>query len=319
MIKALDCLGLDVITINEGQKLASVKDVIYDQGSQKVLAFLLDEGGMFVDPHVILISDVKKIGQDALMIETVEDIQSSANVDETIRSIALDKIFLTETKIVTTTGKSLGKVSDIYFDPLTGQVLEFELDLGISNLASDKKRVKVEDVISIGQDATVVKAQVLEEVGIQKSFESVDKQADQLKSQLLSFWQQIKDFFKLATQNYQNNAPAPTNSQYFAHEISKAPSKPPIKKSLEQFNQQISLTREEIHSRYLQAQKRIDDKRKQDAIGKYLIKTIFSRNDEVLGTRGEIVTNKLMNLADKEGLIDQVVKNTTEEPIQKES
>lgn len=325
MIKALDCLGLDVITINEGQKLASVKDVIYDQGSQKILAFLLDEGGIFVDPHIILTSDVKKIGQDALMIETAEDVQSAANVDETIRSIARDKIFLTKTKMVTTEGKSLGRVSDIYFDPLTGQVLEFELNQGIKNLASNKKRVKVGDIISIGQDATVVKAQVLEEVTDLENTTDLENPITELKSQTLTWLKisyhklthtaslvasTIKNFFTSITQTNQANTPTPNNSEYFAHEISKTSSKPPIKKSLEQFNQQVG--------GYLQAQKRIDDKRKQDAIGKHLTKTILSRNDEVLGKRGDMVTNKLIAAAEKEGLIDQVVKNTTEEPISEE-
>lgn len=318
MIKALDVIGLDVITINEGKKIASVKDVIYDQGSQKVLAFLLDEGGMFVDPHVITVQDVKNIGKDALMIETAENIRSTADVDETIRSIAQDKIFLTENRMVTIEGEDLGRVSDIYFDPSTGQVLEFELNQSIKNMSFGKKRIKVEDIVSIGQDTTVVKAQVLGEADI-KSTETVDDQPNQLKSRLSSLWQQITGFFKSTAQNDQDIAPAKNSFQYFAHQIQKTPPKPQAKKNLEQFNQQIGLPREEIHSRYLQAQRRIDDKRKQDSIGKYLTKTILSRNDEVLGVRGEIVTNKLMDLADKEGLIDQVVKNTTEEPISKES
>lgn len=318
MIKALDVVGLDVITINEGKKVASVKDVIYDQGSQKVLAFLLDEGGIFIDPHIVLLSDIKNIGTDALMVETVEDIKSAADVNETIRSIAKDRIFLTETKMVTTEGENLGRVSDIYFDPLTGRVLEFELSQGIKNLATGKKRIKVEDIVSIGQDATVVRAQVLEKVVNQKSSESLEEQTNQLKSQTLYLWGQIKGLFKTSPQKNQINT-SQNSFQYFAHQIKRPTNKLPVKKDIEQFNQQINLTREEIHSRYLQAQKRIDDKRKQDAIGKYLTKTILSRDDSVLGVRGEIVTNKLMDSAENEGLIDQVVKNTTEEPIAKES
>lgn len=312
MIKTTDIIGLDVITINEGKKVASIKDVIYDQGAQKILALLLDEGGLFVDPHVILLSDIKNVGKDALMIQSAEDIRSTADVDKIIRTIAKDKIFLTKTRMVTTGGENLGNISDLYFDPFTGNVTEIEFIQSLNNLASAKKRVKIHDIVSVGQDATVVKAEILEDIEKSGNLEKTSTKTS-------TIWQQIKDLLTTTAQKAQGESSLQNNFRYTAHEIKKPKDKSNSGKRIEQFNHQLTLNREEILDRYNQARNRINDRRKQDAVGKYLTKTILSRKDEVLGKRGDMVTNKLLIAAEKDGIVDQILKNTTDEPLSKES
>lgn len=160
IVKGNDVIGLTVFTVRSGEEIGKVKDIIYDPEENKVKALLIDEGGIFVDARVILIENVKSIGEDMVMIESEDDIDKASDVTEPIATIAKDSQYLINTKIVTEDGKELGTVSDIYFDPVSGQVIEFEIGTGIfGKLKSGTKRFKIEDILTFGKHATVVRGQ----------------------------------------------------------------------------------------------------------------------------------------------------------------
>lgn len=59
---------------------------------------------------------------------------------------------------------------------------------------------------------------------------------------------------------------------------------------------------------------RIEQKKK-NAVGLFLTKSILDASDNILANRGEIITNKLITQAEDLGILDQVLKNTSYDPI----
>lgn len=158
LIKAGDVIGLRVVTMDEGKEVDRVHDVVYDPKENRVKALVIDEGGWFSDAKVLLIEDIYSIGKDAVVIESEERIRKAVDVNERVASIAREEQKLTKTKVITENGINLGAISDILFDTATGRVEEFEVSQGLKNLQSGRKTVRVDQVMTVGEDVTVVKA-----------------------------------------------------------------------------------------------------------------------------------------------------------------
>lgn len=193
-VKGKDVIGLKIITINDGKEIGTVRDVIYDPGENTVRALLVDDAGWFSDAKVIAIPDVESVGENAVMIRSQEMIKKAADVGEGVSNIAKDDQYLTKTQIVTENGTELGTVSDILFDPETGLVSEFEVSQGLlKNAQSGKKRVRVNDIITVGKDATIVRGYTEESFDRQSQEQGISGAVHQAREQAPSVAERIRD------------------------------------------------------------------------------------------------------------------------------
>jgi uncharacterized protein YrrD len=179
--RATPLIGRDVITLDSGQKVETVSDVLYDAESKKVLGLVIDKAGWFKDAKVLLFSDIESIGKDAIMISSSKLVKKAADVPINVATIARNDKRLTQTKIMTEDGKELGTVSDIYFDDQTGQVSELEVSQGLKDAGSGKKRIPVTAIVNTGQDVTIVRPMVEETLEQQPPTGGVQKMAQQVQ------------------------------------------------------------------------------------------------------------------------------------------
>jgi uncharacterized protein YrrD len=187
MVKGNDVIGLKVITKADGRIISDVTDIVYTPKDNKVHALIIEEGGFFSDAQILLIEDVLSIGKDAVIIESAEQIRKASSVPQPISTIASNSQYLTKSMVVTEEGTQLGKITDIYFDETTGNVEEFEVSEGVmKNVHSGKKRFKVEDIVTIGEDVTIVKVdaeqkfqQQAEEQGVKGALNKTTTSAQQ--------------------------------------------------------------------------------------------------------------------------------------------
>lgn len=197
LIKANDVIGLKVITLETGKEVAKVQDVVYDPRDNMVKALVIDEGGWFSDAKVILFEDIKSIGEDAVIIESEEKVRTASEVSSRVANIAREEQNLTKTKIITEEGDELGSVSDIIFDSKTGKVEEFEVSQGAQNLASGKKTIRVNNIITVGEDATIVSGvskQVVEQQAQQQGIQGAIKKATEtVKEKVPQYMEQARE------------------------------------------------------------------------------------------------------------------------------
>lgn len=156
LIKASKVIGVPVFTIREGKRIKEIQEVIYHPKQNKIAAFIVDNGGWFSGSQVILFEDIVVLGEDAVLVDTAQVLKKASDVQSDIETITKSEKYLTDTQIITEKGEELGKVTDIYFDTKTGVVEEFEVSPADIK-AEEKKRVKISDIITIGEDATIVK------------------------------------------------------------------------------------------------------------------------------------------------------------------
>ena len=157
IIKGKNVVGLNVVTIDDGSIVETVDDIAYDPSDHKIVALLVDSGGLFSSAKAIHMDDVRNIGDDAVIIPTASVIKSVKDLGNDVRSISDSNKHLVKTNVLTVDGKELGKVTDIYFDSTNGEVDSMEVSQGgLKTLTEGKKSIKPADIVTIGADATIV-------------------------------------------------------------------------------------------------------------------------------------------------------------------
>jgi uncharacterized protein YrrD len=307
LIKGKDIVGLKVVAKNSGSFAGEVKELIYDPQSNRVRALLLGQNGLFGDSRLLMFDDITSIGKDVVIIETTKVIKKESEVPEEVSQIARESNYLTKTKIITEDGKDLGTVSDIFFDENSGEVEEMEVSQGLANLQSGKKRIKVEDIVTIGKDATIVKSSAEQDVEEQAKNQGVRGVLNEAKSKMgKEEAQQTGEAVKEKTTNLVDEVGERLKEagQRVADDFQQLKESPQVRQGIDQ----IKSKTEDIQGSMVQ--RRIDT-----ALGRYLTVNVLNDNDEIIGHRGDMVTHKLIRQSDEAGMLNKVLDNTSEEPV----
>ncbi|WP_424951902.1 PRC-barrel domain-containing protein [Deinococcus sp.] len=179
MLKGKEIIGRKIVTLDGGERVDSVHDLIFDEQGNRVLALLVDEGGWFHAAKVVAFSSVRSIGEDAVMIASADDVVSAR--DNAVIAAAMEsKSGLAGLNLLTTDGKDLGRIADVFFDETTGQVVGYEATGGLfSDLSSGRTFVPAPESVTIGAEAAIVPpavAHAMEEQeagGLQGAFSNV--------------------------------------------------------------------------------------------------------------------------------------------------
>ena len=181
MLKGKEVIGRKIVTLDGGERVDSVRDLIFDEQGNRVLALLVDEGGWFHAARVIPFSSVRSVGEDAVMINSTEDVVSARD-DATIAAAMESKSGLAGLNLLTTDGKDLGRIADVFFDEASGQVIGYEATGGLfSDMSSGRTFVPAPESVTIGAEAAIVPpavAHAMEEQeagGLQGAFSSVSE------------------------------------------------------------------------------------------------------------------------------------------------
>lgn len=171
LVKGKDVIGLNVVTIDTGTIIETVKDLGYNPTTHTIETLFVKKGSLFSAPKAIHISDVINIGPDAVIVSDASAVQSVKIIGNTTLALSNSKKYLVQTAVLTAEGKNLGKVTDVYFDSESGVVSTMEVSQGgFKTLTEGKKSVTPADVVTIGADTTIVSSyteQVLEAQGEQ--------------------------------------------------------------------------------------------------------------------------------------------------------
>lgn len=166
MRKGTDLIGKPVVSFDTGEQFETIKDLVFDQVNNQLLGFVVDEGGWFSGARVLPLNRVQALGQDTVIVPDKQAV-IAADTDDTFRRILDRNNILKGTKIVTTDGRDLGKLTDLYFDEQSGVVEGYEASGGVfADAMSGKSFVPAPHTLKIGEDVAFVPpetAQLMEE------------------------------------------------------------------------------------------------------------------------------------------------------------
>jgi uncharacterized protein YrrD len=152
-------IGKPVVAYDSGEKFKTIVDLIFDQESNLLLGFLVDEGGWFSNALVLPLSKIQAIGSDAVIVPSTDAVTSAIDYPE-IQSILERDNILKGTKIMTTDGRDLGTMVDLYFDDISGTIEGYEVSGGIfADAYSGRSFVPAPDTLKIGEDVAFVPAE----------------------------------------------------------------------------------------------------------------------------------------------------------------
>jgi uncharacterized protein YrrD len=156
MRKGKDIVGKPVIAYDSGEKVETIVDLIFDHYDNRLLGFLIDEGGWFSNAKVLPLDLVQAIGVDAVIIPSQDVIVSSSKYPA-IHKILEKNNILNGTRIMTSDGQDLGTLVDFYFDEHTGAIEGYESAGGLfADNYSGRSFVPAPQTLKIGADVTFV-------------------------------------------------------------------------------------------------------------------------------------------------------------------
>ncbi len=199
MRKGTDVIGLPVYTRSQGEEKESVKDIIFDHKSNQILALVLDDGGWFSDARVVRWADIQSIGPDAVIIPS-DDVIVRADSTSEVKAVLEEGNVLKDTQILTTEGRDLGSMTDVYFHEDTGALTGYEVSGGLfSDAASGRSYVPALHALTVGQDAAFVPP---------ATAELMEEQVGGIKGAVESVGQKVQETVQDATSNAQASAQA---------------------------------------------------------------------------------------------------------------
>ncbi|BCM91669.1 hypothetical protein IAD21_03544 [Abditibacteriota bacterium] len=168
MRKAKSLLGLSVITHNDGKNLGTVRDLIFSDNSQKLLALLLSDRELFgmIDATCVPWNQVREIGSDALMVES-DASQQKVHADALIAESYDARQTIDGKQITTDQGEKVGYVSDMYLDD-SGYVTAFEVSGGLfADALGGKRYLAMPSTLRVGQDVIIVPHDAVHQLELQ--------------------------------------------------------------------------------------------------------------------------------------------------------
>ncbi|HEX2863618.1 MAG TPA: PRC-barrel domain-containing protein, partial [Deinococcales bacterium] len=185
MRKGRDIVGKPVVSLEGGTRIAAVKDLVFDQDENILLGFVVDEGGWFSRAKVLPFAAVQSIGEDAVVINNQADIRPADSLPA-VDGILRRKNLIGSTTLMTTDGRNLGRLTDLFVDETSGQVTGYEVTGGLfSDLSSGRSFVPAPSTITIGDDVAFVPPETAAEMeerepgGIQGAFNSAQASAQE--------------------------------------------------------------------------------------------------------------------------------------------
>ena len=164
MRKGSETIGKSIVTYDTGEKVAYVRDLIFDERNNKVLGFLVHEGRWFSDARVIPVSAVHSIGPDSMIVTSFDEVVTVEQVPE-IQTILEEEDVLKNKKIMTTDGRDLGMIIDLYFDDQTWAVEGYEASGGMFvDVYSGRSFVPAPQTLKIGKKYAFVEPEVAEKM-----------------------------------------------------------------------------------------------------------------------------------------------------------
>lgn len=148
---------LSVFELNSGEQLGRVDDLsITNDG--KVNGLLVANGGVIKRRRFLPIEQVVSFGENGVMVKNKSSLRQidTINKKNNYTIFHYDRLFGKE--VLSTGGKRLGLLEDVYFSQEVGTIIGYELTDGFfSDVTKGKQAIKTVHPPSIGKEAVIVK------------------------------------------------------------------------------------------------------------------------------------------------------------------
>ena len=155
MHRANELLGKNVVNEGTGEKIGQVRELVFDAEIRKLVALLETSSAVFGGTRVVRREHVVSLGDVVVVVFDGEP--PKLRDDAEVSALRERERQITGTEFVTEGGEKVGEVAEVLLDD-RGMVLGYEVKHGlVRDLVGGRDQVPVEDVVSLGRDAVIVR------------------------------------------------------------------------------------------------------------------------------------------------------------------
>ena len=166
-----ELLGLQIVALNDASVVGEVDGLIIDDRAMKVAGFLVDLG--LFEASVLPFHKASAVGADAIIVadsDTLAPITADADLD----TLATKDITISDARVITRSGKTVGSVGDFFVDTDSGDVVGMEFIADDQSVyPKDVAVLPSAAVVRLGRDIVVVSDDYLQR--LQRDAGSLDR------------------------------------------------------------------------------------------------------------------------------------------------
>lgn len=156
MRKALDIVGLPILSLASGRTLGVVRDLICDAGG-RTLGVVTQEAGWLKEGMYIPFQAIYSVGEDFLTVhdEHAHSLHLLRDLDSILLMTGKQK--LKGKLVITEQGERLGTIEDVYFSQNWEKLVGYEISNGwITDVMEGRKRLTAADGFMIREETLIV-------------------------------------------------------------------------------------------------------------------------------------------------------------------
>ncbi|WP_418792285.1 PRC-barrel domain-containing protein [Phosphitispora sp. TUW77] len=159
MLKGRGIISQPVIALNSGKQVGEVKDLIYDIDENRVIGYLVENGGWLRNSKGFLHKEIFRHENESLIIID-ESVIKPIKYIPALKEIINDKRDIRGLRVESDNGQSIGIIQDLIIDENTGEITGYEISDGvIEDLLKGRFSIPNTGVI-IGQDRIIASTEI---------------------------------------------------------------------------------------------------------------------------------------------------------------
>lgn len=166
-----ELLGLQIVALDDASVIGEVDGLIIDDKAMKVAGFLVDLG--LFEASVLPFGSASAVGADAIIVpsaDTLAPITADADLD----TLATKDITISDARVITRSGKTVGSIGDFFVDTDSGDVVGMEFIADDQSIyPKDVAVLPSAAVLRLGRDIVVVSDDYLQK--LQRDAGSLDR------------------------------------------------------------------------------------------------------------------------------------------------
>lgn len=151
-ITANQLLGLNVYSLEQGEKIGQVHNFLLDTQKKELIALLIGNKKIIKDDAVLCLTDVAGLSFEAVTVDSPAVLRKKNDCPH-LKQLLKCPPDITGLSILKKDGTFLGRAESFYIDSETGKITRIEISIGfLGNLVKDRKFLPIEQIEIIGSD-----------------------------------------------------------------------------------------------------------------------------------------------------------------------
>lgn len=155
MRRVSEYVGKPIVSADTGEKVGTVADVLVDTDAGRIVGVIVG-GGLLTSEQVLPYADVQVMGGDAVIAKSRQRIVGAREWRDAGSDAARAKTYRNR-RVITTGGRELGAVRDVYVNENTGLIEAYDVAApGFTRLVQRRSVLPQSADVTVGPDALVV-------------------------------------------------------------------------------------------------------------------------------------------------------------------